>query len=456
MEIIRKILIVDDEKIAIENLQHIMKKESYDVVSTQSGSHALKLLTENDYDVVLTDLKMESVDGMQILKKCKEQNPDTEVIIITGYATLDSAVKTIKEGAFYYIAKPFRLDEVRKVVKEAMEKVLLKRENKALKEQIENISGGRRIITQNRNMEELLKTAHRVSPTDCNVLIVGESGTGKELFARFIHKNSTRSAGPFVGLNCSTLTGDLLANELFGHERGAFTGASMVKKGLMEIAEGGTLFLDEITEMPTVMQAKLLRAIAEREILRVGGTEAVAINARFIAATNRDLTDSIKSGDFRQDLYYRLNVVSLHLPPLCQRKDDIPLLSYYFLKKYASLFKKDIREISREAMTILTEYDFPGNVRELENIIERGVIMANGNILYERHLPEDIRSLTIKTFRKKQGRILTLDEQEMAYIKWVLNEVNGNKTTAAETLGLDRVSLWRKLKKYELTDSSPF
>ncbi|MBF0519762.1 MAG: sigma-54-dependent Fis family transcriptional regulator [Nitrospirae bacterium] len=327
------------------------------------------------------------------------------------------------------------------------------RENKALKEQIENITGRRRIITQSKSIEELLNTAHRVSPTDCNVLIIGESGTGKELFARFIHKNSTRSAGPFVGLNCSTLTGELLANELFGHERGAFTGATAVKKGLMEIAEGGTLFLDEITEMPPVMQAKLLRAIQEKEILRIGGTEPVTINARFIAATNRDLADSIKSGDFRQDLYYRLNVVTLHLPPLSERKDDIPLLSYYFLKKYASMFKKDIREISQEALDILMDYDFPGNVRELENIIERGVIMTNGNILDEHHLPEDIRSLSIKTFRKKQGRILTLEEQEMAYIKWVLRELNGNKTIAAEALGLDRVSLWRKLKKYELSDS---
>ncbi|QWR76639.1 sigma-54-dependent transcriptional regulator [Candidatus Magnetomonas plexicatena] len=448
------LLIVEDERVALLNLQQMMKKEGYSVTISQSGSNALKLLGGDTFDVVLTDLKMGDVDGMQILRKCKSHYPGTEVIIMTGYSTLDMAITTIKEGAYYYISKPIRPEEVRKVVKEAMEKVLLKQKNNQLKEQIENITGRRRIITQNRSIEEILKTARRAAPTDCNVLIIGESGTGKELFARFIHKNSTRNAGPFVGLNCSTLTGELLANELFGHERGAFTGATAVKKGLMEIAEGGTLFLDEITEMPPAMQANLLRAVQEREILRIGGTEPVKIDARFIAATNRDLTSSIKNGDFRQDLYYRLNVVTLNLPPLCERKDDIALLSYYFLKKYTSLFKKDIKEISQGAIDVLMEYDFPGNVRELENIIERGVIMANGDILQEHHLPEDIRSLTIKTFRKKQGRILTLEEHETAYIKWVLNELNGNKTTTAEALGLDRVSLWRKLKKYELSDSA--
>ncbi|MCI4625149.1 MAG: sigma-54 dependent transcriptional regulator [Candidatus Magnetoovum sp. WYHC-5] len=445
-----RVLIVDDEKIAVENLQHIMKKEGYDVVSTQSSTYALKLLSESAFDVVLTDLKMGSVDGMQVLKKSKETNPQAEVIIITGYATLESAVKTIKEGAFYYVAKPFRLEEVRKVVKEAIEKVLLKKENNFLKEQLENVFAKTLIITQNKKMEALMKTAVQAAPTDCNILIIGESGTGKEVFARFIHTNSNRRGGPFIGINCSTFTGELLTNELFGHEKGAFTGANSVKKGLMEVAAGGTLFLDEITEMAPPMQAKLLRAIQEREIMRIGGTESIVIDTRFVAATNRDLADLIKTGGFRQDLYFRLNVVALNLPPLCERKDDIPLLSYYFLKKYSSIMKKSVVEISPQVISILNEYDFPGNVRELENIIERGIIMANGNTLEPSHLSEDLRSLTIKTFRKKDNKLLTLDEQEMAYIKWVLNECNGNKTLAAETLGLDRVSLWRKLKKYAL------
>lgn len=443
-----KILIVDDEKIALKNLEHVMKKEGYEVASTQSGQNALKLLEEQQFDVVLTDLRMEKVDGMQILKRCRELYPDTEVIMITGYATLQSAIDAMKHGAFYYIAKPFKLDEVRKVVKEAIEKVKLKKENAHLREQIENFQGKVRIITQDTNMQRLLDTARQIAPTDCNVLISGESGTGKELLARYIHFNSKRSEGHFFAINCGAFTEELLSNELFGHERGAFTGATTMKKGLIEMASGGTLFLDEITEMPPSMQVKLLRVIQEKEVLRLGATEPVKVNVRFIAATNRDIQDAIKGGQFRQDLYFRLNVVSLYIPPLSERKDDIPLLSYYFLKKYAAIMKKDITEISQEVIAILMNYDFPGNVRELENIIERGVALANGNIIEIAHLPEDLRELNIRTFRKKEGKIPSLEEQEMAYIKWVLQEVGGNRTLAAQILGIDRVSLWRKLKKY--------
>lgn len=445
-----KILIVDDEKIALKNLEHVMKKEGYDVVATQSGQNALKLLEEHRFNVVLTDLKMEKVDGMQILKRCHELYPDMEVIMITGFATLDSAVEAMKQGAFYYIAKPFKLDEVRKVVKEAIEKVKLKRENRHLREQIENYQGKVRIITQDANMQRLLDTARQIAPTDCNVLISGESGTGKELFARYIHFNSKRADGPFSAVNCGAFTEELLANELFGHEKGAFTGATAMKKGLIEMASGGTLFLDEITEMPPSMQVKLLRVIQEREVLLLGSTEPVKVDVRFIAATNRDLPDAIRKGDFRQDLYFRLNVVSLNVPPLSERKEDIPILSYYFLKKYAVLMKKDVAEISPDVIALLLNYDFPGNVRELENIIERGVALAGENTIDVAHLPEDLRELSIKTFRKKEGKMPSLEDQEMSYISWVLNEVGGNKTLAAQILGIDRVSLWRKLKKYGL------
>jgi DNA-binding NtrC family response regulator len=445
-----KILIVDDEKIALKNLEHVMKKEGYEVVGTQSGQNALKLLDEQRFDVVLTDLRMEKVDGMQILKRCHKLYPDTEVIMITGYATLDSAVSAMKHGAFHYIAKPFKLDEVRKVVKEAFEKVRLKKENARLREQIEKYQGRVKIITQDANMQRLLDTARQIAPTDCNVLISGESGTGKELFARYIHLNSNRSKGPFFAINCGAFTEELLGNELFGHEKGAFTGAITMKRGLIEMASGGTLFLDEITEMFPSMQVKLLRVIQEREVLRLGATEPTKVDVRFIAATNRDIQDTIKGGQFRQDLYFRLNVVSLYIPPLSERKDDIPLLSYYFLKKYAAIMKKEVTEISQEVIAILMNYDFPGNVRELENIIERGVALATGNAIELAHLPEDLRELSIRTFRKKEGKIPSLEEQEMAYIQWVLNEVGENKTLAAQILGIDRVSLWRKLKKYGL------
>ena len=447
-----KILIVDDEKIALKNLEHVMKKEGYDVTGAESGPTALKRLEEQSFDLVLTDLRMEKVDGMQILKKCRELYPDAEVIMITGYATLESAVKAMKQGAFNYVAKPFRLDEVRIIVKEAAEKVRLKRENRNLREQIESYQGKVKIITQDANMQRLLETAKQIAPTDCNVVITGESGTGKELLARYIHFNSDRAEGPFFAINCGAFTEELLSNELFGHEKGAFTGAIAMKKGLIEMASRGTLFLDEITEMPPSMQVRLLRVIQEKEVLRVGGTEPLRVDVRFIAATNRDIHDAIKTGQFRQDLYFRLNVVSLHILPLSERRDDIPLLSYYFLQKYATLMKKDVTEISQEAMAVLMNYDLPGNVRELENIMERGVALANESIIEVAHLPEDLRELSIRTFRKKEGRISSLEEQEMAYIQWVLKEVAGNKTLAAQILGIDRVSLWRKLKKLGLEE----
>ncbi len=443
-----RILIVDDERVALRNLEYIMKKEGYDVTATQSGQNALKLIEERVFDVVLTDLRMEKVDGMQVLAKCRELHPDTEVVMITGYATLESAVNVMKEGAFYYIAKPFKLDEVRKVVAEAAHKVLLKRENRHLREQLESYQGKIKIITQDASMQRLLDTARQIAPVDTNVLITGESGTGKELFARFIHAHSLRAAGSFFAINCGAFNEELLTSELFGHEKGAFTGAVAAKKGLIEMASAGTLFLDEVTEMSPSMQVKLLRVIQEKELLRVGGTEPVKVDVRFVAATNRDIHEAMKSGGFRQDLYFRLNVVTLRMIPLAERKDDIPLLSYYFLKKYAALMKKPVTEINEDVISLLMNYDFPGNVRELENIIERGVALSNGKTIELAHLPEDLKELSIRTFRKKEGKIPSLEEQEMVYIKWVLNEVAGNKTLAAQVLGIDRVSLWRKLKKY--------
>jgi len=298
----------------------------------------------------------------------------------------------------------------------------------------------------------LLDTAKQIAPTDCNVLLSGESGTGKELFARLIHLESKRSEGTFFAINCGAFTEELLANELFGHEKGAFTNAAAMKNGLIEMASGGTLFLDEVTEMTPSMQVKLLRVIQEREVLRVGATKSLKVDVRFIAATNRDIHDVIKSGSFRQDLYFRLNVVSLHIPPLSERKDDIPLLCYYFLTKYSTLMKKDVSDISAEVMDLLSNYDFPGNVRELENIIERGVALASSNIIEISSLPDDLKELNIKIFRKKGGKIPSLEDQERDYITWVLTEFGGNRTLAAQTLGIDRVSLWRKLKKYGLED----
>lgn len=447
-----RILIVEDEKSALRNLQHVMRKEGYQVTGMLSSSEALALLDKNEFDIVLTDLRMEKVDGVQMLERTKQLYPDTEVILITAYASIPSAVETMKKGAYDYIAKPFKLEDVRRVVRSALERVNLRKENTQLREQIERYEGKVKIVTQTEAMRRLLETARQIAPTDCNVLITGESGTGKELLARYIHFMSNRAEGPFFAINCGALTEELLANELFGHEKGAFTGATSMKKGLVEAAAGGSLFLDEITEMSGGMQVKLLRVIQERELMRLGGTDAVTVDVRIIAATNRDIQEVVKENDFRMDLYYRLNVVSLHMPPLSERRDDIPLLCQYFLKKYSALMKKDVREISPDVMGMLMTYDFPGNVRELENIIERGVALAGGSAVEMAHLPEDLKELDIKTFRKEEDRFPSLEEQELSYIKWVLKETGGNKTTAAKILGIDRVSLWRKLKKHGLND----
>jgi DNA-binding NtrC family response regulator len=426
-----------------------MKKEGYDVVATQSGSNAIAHLEKQRFDVVLTDLRMEKVDGMQVLQRVRETSPDTEVILITGYATLESAVEAMKHGAYYYIAKPFRLDEVRKVVSEAMDKIRLRLENRELREQVESYQGKVRIITQDAEMQRLLEMSRQIAPTDCNVLITGESGTGKELFAHYVHANSHRAGSAFVAVNCGAFNEELLANELFGHVKGAFTGAVGEKKGLMAAADGGTLFLDEITEMSPAMQVKLLRAIQEKEVLPLGATKPQRIDVRFVAATNRDVLDMVKAGTFRQDLYFRLNVVNLQIPALSRRKDDVPLLAYHFLKQCAVRMGKPVEEISADAIGLLKAYEFPGNVRELENIIERGVAIATGSVIEAAHLPDDLRDLAIRTFRKKEGRLPSLEEQERDYIRWVLEEAGGNQTLAAQILGIDRVSLWRKLKRYD-------
>ena len=447
-----RILVVDDEKIALNNLVYILKKENYEVTGTQSGPRALTLLEEQEFDLILTDLKMEKVDGMQILTRSRELYPDTEVLMITGYATVDSAINAMKAGAYHYIAKPFKLDEVRKVVREALEKKKLKQENVQLRKQLDQFEEKPKIITANPLMKHILAMVKQVAETDTNVVITGESGTGKELFANLIHLNSPRRDGPMLTLNCGAFTEELLANELFGHEKGAFTGAESEKKGLVEMADGGTLFLDEIAEMPLPMQVKLLRVIQEKELIRLGGVHPIKVDVRFVCATNRDLQTEVKRGDFRQDLYFRINVINIEIPPLSARKEDIPLLSLYFLNKYSKLMGKDISEISEEAMQILMLYDFPGNVRELENIVERGVALTRGRTIEKIHLPDDLRGTALQTFRKKEGKYPSLEEMERSYIQWVLKEVGENKTEAAKYLGIDRVSLWRKLKRLGLDE----
>lgn len=443
------VLIVEDEPVAMRNLQHVLSKQGYQVLVAASGAKALTLFEQHAVDVVLTDVRLPGTDGLSILSRCRELHPDVEVILVTGYGTLEGAVEAMRRGAFYYVAKPFRLDEVRAVVREAMEKVRLKRENRALKGQLEALRGGVEIITQNPRMQRLIQTAEQIAPTDCNVLISGASGTGKELLARHVHAQSGRNDGLFLGVNCGAFSEELLATELFGHERGAFTGAVGKKAGLVEAADGGTLFLDEVTEMPASMQVKLLRVIQEREVLRVGATRPVKVDVRFIAATNRDVQQAVRGGHLRQDLYFRLNVVELEVPPLEQRSDDVPLLAHYFLERYAARMDKPVREIAPEVLSALSGYRFPGNVRELENLMARGVALAVGARVELQHLPDDLRRADAPAV-PSSARWPSLAEHEAAYLQQVLAEANGNKTAAARILGIDRVSLWRKLKRMGL------
>jgi len=447
------ILLIDDEAIALANLSHVLKREGYTVTTCKNGADGLVELRRGDFDLVLSDLKMPGVDGMEVLREARLIDPDVPVIMITGHASLDSAVEAMKSGAYHYIAKPFRLAEAREVVRGALELARVKRENRELNLRVEQLQNPHTLITQDLGMQRLLETARRIAGTDSSVVIHGESGTGKELLARYIHQHSRRTQGPFIAFNCGALSEDLAASELFGHEKGAFTGAQARKIGLIEAANAGTLFLDEVAELPMSAQIKLLRVLQEREVLRVGAVEPVKIDVRVLAASNRELQQAVDTGRMRSDLYFRLNVVPLSLPPLRERRDDIPLLAYFQLRKFAVTMDRPVKEISEEAMRRLTEYDYPGNVRELSNFIERGVALAQGEVLDVEHLPQHLGKLTVRVFSPELAATpATLEAQEKEHILRALELSHGNRSEAARMLGIDRVSLWRKLKKFGLYD----
>ena len=448
-----RILLIDDETIALTNLTHVLQREGYAVTACKDGESGLAALRTIDFDLVLTDLKMPGVDGMEVLREAHSRYPGVPVIMITGHASLDSAVEAMKAGAYHYLAKPFRLAEAREVVRAALELRRVKRENQDLKLRIEQLQNPHTLITQDLGMQRLLETARQIATSDSSVVIHGESGTGKELLARYIHQNSRRAQGPFVAFNCGALSEDLAASELFGHEKGAFTGAQARKLGLFEAANGGTLFLDEVAELPPSVQVKLLRVLQEREVLRVGAVEPAKIDVRVLAASNRDLREAVEAGHLRNDLYFRLNVVTLSLPPLRERRDDIPLLAYFLLRKFAVTMDRPVEEITPEALQRLVEYDYPGNVRELSNFVERGVALAQGRELGVEHLPQHLGRLTVRVFAPELAAApATLEAQEKAHILQALKLAGGNRSEAARMLGIDRVSLWRKLKKYGVND----
>ncbi len=442
-----QILIVDDEPIARQNLEHILRKEGYTTVCAENGEVAIRHLEQGEFDLVMTDLRMQPVDGMALLQTTKQLYPDTEVIMLTGYATVNTAVEAMQKGAYHYVAKPYNIEEVRALVRQALDKRRLRLEVGALRRRLEDRRDVPLLIGNSQEMETLRRTIEQIAPADCSVLIQGETGTGKELVAKTIHRLSSRAENRFLAINCGALSEDLLANELFGHEKEAFTGARGIKKGLLEVAHGGTILLDEIGDMPLAMQVKLLRVLQERNLMRVGGTEEIPIDIRVLAATNKDLKNEVSQGNFRQDLYYRLNVIHLIVPRLADRKDDILLLSIHFLQKIAKHQGKPVEAISDEVLDILLSYPFPGNVRELENIMERAVTLAQGRTIEVHHLPPDLQQMAHKLQRPKR-EFKTLEENEREHIAWVLEQVDGNKTRAAEILSIDRVSLWRKLKRY--------
>jgi len=444
-----RILIVEDELIARENLDHVLRKEGYDTVAVESGQLAFQELEKGEFDLVMTDLRMQQIDGLQVLDRTKELFPDTEVIMITGYATVTSAVEAMQKGAYHYLPKPYKIEEVRILVRKALEKRWLRQEVIDLKRQVQSQKGVPLIIGKSPQIEALKGTIQQIAPTDATVLILGETGTGKELVAKAIHHLSPRAEKRLLAINCGAFSEELLANELFGHEKEAFTGARGVKKGLLEAAPGGSIFLDEIGDMPLTMQVKLLRVIQEKTLIRVGGTNEIPVNIRILAATNKDLKAEVERGAFRQDLFYRINVVTLHVPTLAERKDDIPLLCRHFLQKFAEAQGKQIDQIADEVMEILLDYEFPGNIRELENIMERAVTLASGPTIEVSHLPQDFQQPGFQVQRRQKKEFLTLEENEQEYIAWVLQQMGGNKTKAAEILGIDRVSLWRKLKRQD-------
>ncbi len=443
------ILLVDDEVINLENVGHFLEQQGFQVTTATNGSEAINLLQQSHFDLVITDLKMGDVDGVQVMNTAKELQPEIEVIIITGYATINSAVDVMAQGAFYYLSKPIKLKELHALVLRAIEKTMLLQEISRLKQRIKTQQGTTQFIGQNPAILELKDSIVRFSQLDCNILITGETGTGKELVARTIYELSPRANKRFLPINCGAMTEELMVNELFGHEKDAYTDAGGLRNGLLESANGGVVLFDEIGEMPLTMQVKLLRVLQERKIIRVGGTREIPIDIRVLAATNRDLKKEVQKKSFRQDLYYRLNVVNLHIPPLRDRKDDIPLLVNYFLAKHPP--SGGTKTVSREALRRLQCYDYPGNARELENIIERSLALCDTSEIQPYHLPSDLSSSPnfhlpkIETVNSSQS----LDDNEREYILSVLKSVDGNKTQAAKIIGIDRVSLWRKLKRYE-------
>jgi two-component system response regulator HydG len=450
---IPSVLVVDDEPGILESLSILLRNSGFAAHTARGGRAGLEQLSSIQPDIVLSDVRMPDVGGVEILAAARQQDPDTPVILMTAQATLQSAMQAVNEGAFYYIQKPFRNDELLAILKRAAEHRELRVENRSLRQEIKRREGpvGARPVGNSRSWLEVLRLAETVAPTESTVLIQGESGTGKEVIARYIHELSGRAERTFASINCGALPESLLESELFGHVKGSFTGAIKDKSGLFTAAAKGTFFLDEIGETTPATQVKLLRVLQQREVIPVGGTDPQPIDVRLIAATNRELEEEIRRGSFRTDLYYRLNVIALHLPTLRQRADDIPLLAEYFLERIAVLRKEPQKSLSPATLESLVSYTWPGNVRELENALERAVILTPGEEIQPSSLPERVTARVSEPLvADRVPSNPTLEAVERAYIMWVLQSEGGNKSRAADALGIDPSTLYRKLSRYGL------
>jgi two-component system response regulator AtoC len=451
-----KILVVDDEQLVRYSIKEALEQEGFVVSAASQARDGLTLMEQKEFDVVISDLRMPGLSGLELLQKIKEMQLTPEVILITAYGTIESAVEAMKMGAYDYVTKPFEIDELIVILKRIQDYRQLQKENKILQEELKKAKMGPEMIGKSRAMKEVLDLIKTVAGTDSTVLIQGESGVGKELVAANIHASSKRNGKPFIKVSCPALSESLLESELFGHEKGAFTGAYKQRKGRFEIANNGTIFLDEIGELTFPLQAKLLRVLQEKQFERVGGNRTISVNARVVCATKKDLLKEVEEGHYREDLYYRLNVFPIYIQPLRERREDIPLLLVHFMETFSAQMGKKVHSISSEAASALFNYSFPGNVRELQNIMERAVILSNGEEITPEHLPSEVLNTGKKSATHAQplqfNKTLSemIDEHEKKCIKTTLQIMEGNKGNAAKVLGISRKNLWEKIKKHQL------
>ena len=456
-DISRNVLVVDDDQDMRTLLRDVLEDHGYKVTLAPNGQEALKSLREGEYPVVLTDLRMKGIQGIELLAEIKRSFPDTNVILMTAFGSVETALEAMKQGASDYLMKPVKNDDLLRVTERSFREAMLRSEINRLRREVNKEYSFNQILGKSKPMREIFDLIRRVADSPTNILITGESGTGKELVAKALHYNSERKDAAFVAVNCAAIPEQLLESELFGHMRGAFTDAKADKRGLFEEAAKGTLFLDEISELPLMLQAKLLRAIQEREIRRLGANRPIAVDTRLMAATNLNLSEEVKAKRFREDLYYRLNVIEMRLPPLRERREDIPLLVDAFLKKFGQARGKDVKGVSETTLALLVDYAWPGNVRELENVIERAVTLSRGDKILPEDLPGTIQGSRgdRRVLDEAAEKMHPLHEIEKEYIKKILEKMGGNKYQAAQVLGIDRKTLYRKLGEMDESEKNP-